>query len=246
MKSSYLVWLIIGLVVLVLVFASNMKLENPKLALIIDDAGDDFHQIAKFLELDTPFTFSVLPFREYSSSVARLINSEGREIMLHLPMESFIKQPASSLKYITVGMNPGDVALIVNESLAEVPFAKGINNHQGSKATEDAALMEVLAGVLKQKNLYFIDSHTSEKTVAEKIMASIGVKTASNEFFLDPKDEYEYIKARLKDLIELVKEKGELIAIAHARPNTFKALSEGIPLFKKQGIRFVYVSQILD
>ena len=63
--------------------------------------------------------------------------------MLHLPMEP---EPDAHMSpgegAILVGMKSGEVQRVVQDDLAAVPYVAGVNNHMGSRATQDAALMD--------------------------------------------------------------------------------------------------------
>ncbi len=69
--------------------------------------------------------------------------------------------------------------------LETVPHAVGVNNHQGSRATSDAALMQALMPLLRERGLFFIDSRTDAKTVAYDMAKRDGVRAASRKVFLD-------------------------------------------------------------
>ena len=69
--------------------------------------------------------------------------------------------------------------------MEHIPEANGLNNHQGSRATETPRLMKLLAGVLKDENKFFIDSRTTMNTLAEETMRQFDVPTNRRNIFLD-------------------------------------------------------------
>jgi len=47
-------------------------------------------------------------------------------------------------------MSAPEVAALVDQFLKNAPDAAGVNNHQGSQATADAALMDALMPLLRE------------------------------------------------------------------------------------------------
>ena len=58
-----------------------------RIAIIIDDIGNDTTVVDKLLLLPAPLTFSVMPNSLHGAELARRITASGAEVMLHLPME---------------------------------------------------------------------------------------------------------------------------------------------------------------
>ena len=161
-----------------------------------------------------------------------------------MPMESNrndVKEEVDTLK-------PGDSRKIVEARLAKaietVPGLKGLSNHQGSKATEDKELMTEVLTYLKKHNLYFFDSLTSEKSVCHEVAESIGIPFAKRDIFLDNSNKVGSIEIELADLEKLALKRGRAIAICHDRKNTAIALAETMPQMVKDGVEFVYLSEM--
>ncbi len=144
--------------------------EVPRLlraAIVIDDVGNDLEATRKLLALDYPLTFSVLPYVRYSRISAEEAHRSGHEVMLHLPMEPEPGAHASPGEgAILVGMNAAEVRKAVESDLEAVPFVAGVNNHMGSRATREAALMDEVMKTLAGHRLYFIDSRTTATSLA--------------------------------------------------------------------------------
>ena len=71
------------------------------------------------------------------------------------------------------------------DMLETVPYAAGVNNHEGSLGTADQKLMDDLMPLLHERNLFFIDSRTTVATVAETAAHAAGVAAARRNVFLD-------------------------------------------------------------
>jgi len=134
----------------------------------------------------------------------------------------------------------------VEKMLEEIPEADGVNNHQGSQATADPALMQELMQVLKDDGIFYVDSRTTANTVAYETAQREGVKAAfRNVPFLDDLQDKTAVKKQLRLAIEGARQKGEAIAIGHPHAATLDALREMLPQAKKDGIQLVFVSELV-
>ncbi len=220
------------------------------LAIIFDDLGHDQSSADSILDLPFPVTISVLPNLLFSAAVANEANRRGDEVILHLPMEALsegdgaegaIPEPLE----LHPGMTKGQIAAAVNEMLETVPHAVGVNNHQGSLATCDPELMQELMPLLRQRNLFFIDSRTTAATVAYKIAEQTGVHAASRKVFLDDVPTREAVLRQLELAAHDALKDGSAIAIGHPHPATIAALAEGVPRLSDRGIGIVFASDLV-
>ena len=217
------------------------------IVLVIDDFGYRNDSISDgFLELPVPITCAVLPGHNQSSRFAKKAINAGKEVIVHMPMQSAIASSGEDEFKLKIGMTSEEIEWRLNEALNEIPEAVGINNHQGSKATTDGKVMAVVASVLKNKNKFFLDSRTSSKTVGENTMRSAGVPTARRHIFLDNDLSIENISKQLDKLVTVAEKKGLAIGIGHVKGNTLKVLEEEIPALVEQGFEFKFLSQVVD
>ncbi|MDO8488789.1 MAG: divergent polysaccharide deacetylase family protein, partial [Candidatus Omnitrophota bacterium] len=96
----------------------------------------------------------------------------------------------------------------------------------------------------KKRNLYFLDSFVTAKSVCREIANKMKVKFAKRDVFLDNQDNPVYIKQQLMKLKNLARKSGVAIAIGHDRKNTLKVLKEMLPVIESEGYKFVFVSEI--
>jgi len=223
----------------------SKKITQPRIAIIIDDLGYGSRGTEEMINFPRPLTLSILPLVTYSKDIALRAKEKGKEIMLHLPMEPHSLQSKPGPGVVKVAMTHKEIIEQMREDFASVPFASGVNNHMGSKATEDERTMRAVLSEIKARNLYFIDSRTSIKSVAFTVAREMRIPSARNRINLDNQDDIEYIKGRIRLLIDAALKDGEAIGIGHVRLNTFLALQEMIPEVESKGVSFVYVSDIL-
>ena len=222
---------------------------GAELAIILDDLGHDRASADAVLALPFPVTVSVLPRLPESAEVAEEAYRRGDEVMLHLPMEPLSEGDPSEGAVpeqveLRLGMNPGQIATAVENMLETVPHAAGVNNHQGSRATADPALMQALMPVLREHNLFFIDSRTTAATVAYDSAETAGVRAASRKVFLDDTPTREAVLAQLDLAARDALRDGSAIAIGHPHPATIAALADRVPDLESRGIRLVFASDL--
>jgi uncharacterized protein len=223
----------------------NLPAGTARLAILLDDLGSDRSAADAIFALQVPITLSVLPYHAHSQEIAQEARKHGCEVMLHLPMQSVANETPEQQE-LRPGLKREAVEAIVNSMLESVPEADGVNNHQGSQATSNSALMDELMPVLRDAGVFYVDSRTTTETVAYDTAKRDGVKTAfRNVPFLDDVQNKAAVRRQLQMAIRGAKEKGEAIAIGHPHAVTLEALREMLPEAKKQGVRLVLVSDVV-
>ncbi|MHB9154406.1 MAG: divergent polysaccharide deacetylase family protein, partial [Endomicrobiales bacterium] len=104
----------------------------------------------------------------------------------------------------------------------------------------------LLLSLVKENGLFYFDSYTTPKTKARKAARATGVAFAANEIFVDLKDDHEFMKKQCNVLLKRVKRYGTGIAIGHIqKKNIIPVLKEVIPEFRKEGVEFVYLPDLV-
>jgi polysaccharide deacetylase 2 family uncharacterized protein YibQ len=216
---------------------------RPRLAVVIDDLGNDRAQADAVFRLAYPLTISVLPHEANSGEIAEEAHRRGYQVMLHLPMASNAGDKDEAIE-----LHPGMATAAVEKTFAAmldtVPYAAGVNNHEGSLGTADQKLMEELMPLLHERNLFFIDSRTTAATVAETAAHAAGVAAARRNVFLDDEQSVPAIRKQFVLAIRDARGKGSALAIGHPHPETLEVLDEMLPEAERQGVRLVFASDL--
>jgi polysaccharide deacetylase 2 family uncharacterized protein YibQ len=222
-----------------------MEGDSARLAIILDDLGNDRGAAQAIFAMPYPLTISVLPNHTHSVDIAQEAHRRGYQVMLHLPMESMGNERPEAQE-LRAGMSAGDVSTLVDRLLQAVPDVAGVNNHQGSQSTADAALMDELMPVLREHKLFYVDSRTTAATVAYDTAQRFGVRSGfRNVPFLDDVAEVGPVRKQLQLAFRDARKKGGAIAIGHPHPATLRALQDVLPEAKSQGVRLVFVSEVV-
>jgi len=217
--------------------------EKPaRIAIVIDDIGYRYTD-KQVLLLPGAITYSVLPHTPYGKTLAMKANANHKEVLLHIPMEAENGKKLGP-GALTSSMNKAEIQASLNKSLAEVPFAIGINNHMGSYLTQLAEPMSWTMGFLKQHHLLFLDSKTSPYSKASIIARELGVPVKGRHIFLDNQLTEDYINKQFQSLITHAQNQRFAIAIAHPHPETIQALLRLIPTLKQNNIELVTLSAL--
>ncbi len=220
---------------------------RPKLALVIDDFGYSKNDlIDAFLSLDIPLTISVLPSLPFSKSIVALAGESGKEVMLHLPMEA-VEPYESDGDMILTSMSDRRIRKIIESCLDDIPGISGVNNHMGSRATQDERVMKAVLSVLKRRKLFFLDSLTSPKSIAYNTARSMGVGTARNYIFLDADTQDPVVvEKRLMNLVSAAKRDGHAVGIGHPKQWTLEVLRGSKTIIERSGVQLVVVSELIE
>ncbi len=221
---------------------------QPVIAIIIDDLGYDLSQGKRALGLPGPVTLSFLPRTQHAAELAKQAHSDGKEVMLHLPMESnTTRRPGPGA--LTLQMTEKDFLGTLHKGLDEIPHVAGVNNHMGSRLTRhDEAMQWLMQGLenYRDGSLFFIDSRTTAETVAESTARERQLPTARRDVFLDNNTDKEAIRRQFRELVQLAKERGAALGIGHPHHETMAVLKAELSKLEQSGIRLVTASELIQ
>lgn len=197
---------------------------KPVICLVIDDfgySGEDY--LVKAIR-EIPITVAIIPFLDYSKKFYRIARQNNREVLIHIPMEAHNNE-FNEKKYIKTTMSKEEIMTFLEKAFSEID-GDGINNHMGSRATEDERVMEIVMSFIKEKGKVFLDSYTSPRSVGFKKAEQYGLPPLKRDVFLDNSLSKYYIMDQLKNVEDIAKRRGYCIAIGHARKETISVIEE--------------------
>jgi polysaccharide deacetylase 2 family uncharacterized protein YibQ len=214
------------------------------LAIIIDDVGNNFSRGKRAIDLPGDLTYAVLPYTRHGSSLARHAHVSGKEVMVHMPMANISEQDIGPGGLIPALRKESFLARL-DKALARVPFATGVNNHMGSFMTQQRTEMAWLMKELGRRNLFFVDSRTTPRTVAYEVAQQNRVFSSSRDVFLDNDLTLYDIDVAFRRLVRTARQNGSAIAIGHPHRETLDYLELALPQLESLGIRLVPASTLI-
>ena len=217
-----------------------------EMAIILDDWGQNASLVDDAIAVGRPLTLSVLPNLRHSRDIAERAYANGLGVMLHMPMQPRSnRQPAEPHTILTTTPD-GEIARLLDEALASVPHAEGVNNHQGSAATGDERVMRAVLSHLKKKGLFFVDSQVIATSVGRKVASETGIRFAARQVFIDNTATVEAVKQELERAARLARQRGRLIVIGHDKKLTLAAIRESVPQIEKSGVKLVLAKELVQ
>ncbi|MBI4313289.1 MAG: divergent polysaccharide deacetylase family protein [Candidatus Omnitrophica bacterium] len=223
-----------------------LRRNHAKVAIVLDDWGYSRKLMPLALQLGRPLTLAVLPHQPYSKIIAQTARGTACEVILHMPMEPYGEDSPREPQVLPSGAGRSTVRQMLDRALATVPYAKGVSNHQGSKATENPALMKLFLEELKSRRLFFLDSLVTDQSAGKEIARSVNVLFVQRSVFLDNVETREAIRQRLFELTEVALRKGAAVGIGHDKKVTLETLQQTMPEMERRGIEFVRVSELVS
>ncbi len=225
--------------------ARSQEDQQPRIALIIDDIGYSRSLAWQFVELNEILTFSILPQVFYSRELAFELHDQGYEVMLHQPMEPYNICCDPGPGALFVGDNAQHIEKILQTNIRGIPFAKGVNNHMGSKFTASPNEIGAALKVIRSRGMFFVDSYTSRHSLAYAAARRYHMPTAHRNVFLDNVREESVIMSQLVNLQNHAMLFGRAIGIGHPFPETARAIGRFAERLKRSNVSLVSVSEIL-
>jgi len=218
---------------------------SAKIAIVIDDLGNQPTLDEAFVRLPGPVGLAFLPHAPATERLARLAHQSGKPVLLHLPMQGSDSRHAEA-HALDTGMSRRQLQSAVRQAIRSVPFVQGINNHQGSRLTASRQAMDWLMDELSAyPGLYFLDSRTTADSLAEVAAQKRGVPTARRHVFLDNTETPEAIRQQLHRLARMAHREGHAIAIGHPNPATLKALQDLPSWLESEHLQLVSPAQLM-
>ncbi|BAN51084.1 divergent polysaccharide deacetylase family protein [Metapseudomonas resinovorans] len=211
-----------------------------RLALVIDDLGQTPARDQRVLALPGPVALSILPDTRHSRELAEAAHQAGKTVMLHLPMD-----PANGPYAWHPELPSAELERRLDAALHQVPHARGLNNHMGSRMTSQRPAMARLMQRLQREHRFFIDSRTSAATVAAAEAQKAGLASLSRDVFLDDDQSPAAVAAQFEAALNLARKQGSALMIGHPHPATLELLERELPRLKARGFELIDVEMLI-
>jgi polysaccharide deacetylase 2 family uncharacterized protein YibQ len=215
---------------------------RPVIALCIDDLGEDLAGTDRAMALPKEVALSFLPYADATPFLAQRASKRGHLVLAHVPMQALNGKDPGAMG-LKPGMTADEIARRLGWNLARVPGLVGINNHEGSRFTADAALLAPVMATLRARHLFFFDSRTGPESAVAEAARAAGVRTAARDIFLDDDPRAPAVNAELDMLARQARRNGVAIAIGHPHEVTLKLLAKW--LAEDHGVTLVTLDEAI-
>lgn len=221
--------LVSGSIVLSLLLGVQVYAQEPGIAVIIDDVGNDLSAGRRSIALPGPVVLAVLPHTPYAHRLSEEAAATGKEILLHMPMQPSDASADPGPGTLHLSQDSKAIDDVLSAAIAAVPLASGVSNHMGSLLTRDLRSMRVFMQSLRDHDrLFFIDSYTTHLSVALMTAREFGIPALKRDVFIDAHQDAAAIAGAWQRLLEQARTSGFAVGIAHPHPQTLAFLEQHI------------------
>lgn len=219
---------------------------KPKIVLIIDDLGLHKNLTQQFIDLKGPITLAFLPHAPSLQSMIDQARANNHEAMIHMPMEPLKASIDPGPMALMKDMSQKEIIHALEHNLAQAKGYVGINNHMGSKFTQDPQAMDSVMRILRKRGLLFVDSRTINSSVALEYARLNQVPSQTRDVFIDHYPTVDFIEKSLRIVEKKAKRKGYAIAIGHPYPQTLETLKDWMEGLDDKGFELAPVTSVID
>jgi len=221
------------------------EIKKPKIVIVIDDLGVVYDNALRTAGLPGPLTLAYLPYARNLPDLTEQARRNGHELMVHLPMQPLGNDADPGPNALEVGLEPEELEQRIQKNLDAFDHYVGVNNHMGSRFTQDQEGLEVLMAELQKRDVLYLDSRTSPTSIAEPTARRYNVATTGRDVFLDHVISESFIQSALKRTEDHALKYGSVIAIGHPHDLTLDALEEWLPTLAKKGFDLVPITSVM-
>lgn len=199
------------------------KATAPLIAVVLDDLGPDVLATRRAIAMAPGVTLAFLPYAPHVSKLAEEARALGHEILVHLPMEPY-GDADPGRNALMLAHSDAELIKRLEWNLSQFDGYVGVNNHMGSRLTEQARPMLTLMAEMRQRELLFLDSRTTARSLGANMAMASGVPSLERDIFLDHAQGPDHLLSQLFELERTAQTNGVAIAIAHPHPLTLDVL----------------------
>ena len=222
------------------------KDKRPRIAVVITDLGlSGAATETAIQQLPGSVTLSFSPYAKGLDQWANLARAAGHEVLLDLPMEplDYPEQDPGPYTLLT-SLDPKQNLFKMQWLLSRATGYIGVTNHMGSRFTTSGPDLKPVLEQIKARGLLFLDSRSSEQSVAAKLAKETGMAWAINSRFIDPTASRDAIDNELAEVQKIAKKTGYAVAMGSAYPVTIERVAAWIPKAEAAGFAIAPVSAI--
>lgn len=228
--------------------SSSYFSQTAKMAILVEDFGFEANETSVgFLSFSEPLTVSMVSSRRLSTWTAQIANEYKKEIVIMLPMEPL---PAAFSRYdksqIKLHYPEEKIKTIIREATDAIPSFAGFCNFYGSRVLQDSRVMQIIFSEVQNHHGYFIITESGKKSIAEQMAKKQNLPFQKLDFTINTENSASVIADSLRYCAIIAQNTGKVLVRGRPTASFITALQNTLAQLKQNGIRLVYVSEILD
>jgi len=227
---------------------SNRYMSNTaKMAILVENLGFETNETTTaYLSFPEPLTIALLPADKFSARTAQIAEENKKEVALLLPMEPLPQQyDKYKRSMVMIHYSDDNIRGIISQAAAAVPNLSGVCNFHGAKVMEDSRAMGIILSETNRRKAYFVYTDISKKSVAPQLTKSMKIPNAPIQGSIDAAATTEQAREKLRRYAVTAEKTGKVLIKAQPSAAFIKALKDETEPLRKNGIKLVYVSELV-
>jgi uncharacterized protein len=217
----------------------------PAIAVVIDDLGLGAAPTRRAIALDQAVTLALMTYAPNLNRWSAAARDARHEILVHVPMQPLNPKVDPGPNALTVSLSDDEIRGRLRWGLGRLDGYVGINNHMGSRFTQERGGMSVVMEEVKARGLLFLDSVTIGHTVGAAIAMAMHVPAAERNVFLDDVPTAAGVQRQIAVLEQVARKHGSAIGIGHPHPATLEAVAQWLPSVASRGVVVVPLTSVV-
>ncbi len=220
--------------------------DKPRIVFVIDDIGINKEFGHEALQLDKRVALAFLPYGKYTLYLSQLAKQKGHEVLVHMPMEPLNPKINPGPDALYLNADKSEISQKVIQNINNVYQPTGVNTHMGSKFSADQEYMRIVIDIIKQNDLYFMDSVTTKHTQGLMQAKRAGLVHLRRDVFLDNIKTDKAIKKQMDVAKTKARKDGYAVIVAHPFTKSFTHIKNEIVSLEAQGFQVITIPQLLE
>lgn len=220
---------------------------TARMAIFIEDFGFQADQTTvEYLSFAEPLTIGLIAEKKLTTWTAQIANEYHKEIVIMLPMEPVpAKYSKLSGEVLMVHYPQVKILSIISESMGLIPHFSGLTNYFGARVVDDSRVMSLLYTEINNKQAYFLYNQQSRSSSAESVAKKCNVPFKSVDIYIHANSSVSALQDTLRRCAMFAQKTGDIIVSSKPTATFINALKNELPVLKQNGIRLVYVSELM-
>ncbi len=222
--------------------------KRPRIAVVITDLGlSGAATETAIQQLPGSVSLAFSPYAKGLDQWTNLARAAGHEVLMDLPMEpiDYPEQDPGPYTLLT-SIDPRQNLFKMQWLLSRTTGYVGVTNHMGSRFTTSGPDLKPVLDAIKARGLLFLDSRSSDQSIAAKMATDMGMPTTYNSRFIDAEASRDAIDSELDEVEKLAKKTGFAVAMGTAYPVTMERVAAWVPKAEQRGFAIAPVSAMVN